>query len=282
MAAKSMAAKPALHHLAEASTSCTLAIEIDDVGKVYDSSDGAVPALASVSLDIRQGEFISLLGPSGCGKTTLLRMIADLEEPTSGHIHLHGRGLDGLGFVFQRDVLVDWRTILDNVLLPIDFKNKKPKSYRARARELLATFGLQGFENRRPWELSGGMRQRAAICRALIDDPQLLLMDEPFGALDALTRDELNVELQNLWRQSQKTVVFVTHSITEAVFLSDRVVVIADRPGRIVETVDIDFARPRPLDIREEAKFGRYSRHLRDVLDRHGAAKKAEAMRLTP
>jgi NitT/TauT family transport system ATP-binding protein len=258
----------------EPETARSPAIEIDAVGKVYESSDGAVTALGSVSIDIREGEFISLLGPSGCGKTTLLRMIADLEKPTSGSIRLHGRGLDGLGFVFQRDVLVNWRTVLDNVLLPIDFKNKKPKAYRDKALQLLATFGLKGFENKRPWELSGGMRQRAAICRALIDDPQLLLMDEPFGALDALTRDELNVELQALWQRTRKTAVFVTHSITEAVFLSDRVVVISDKPGRIVDILDIDYPRPRSLNIREEPKFSRYSRHLREVLDRHDAARK--------
>ena len=248
-----------------------LAIEIDGVGKVYQSSDGAVTALGSINLDIRQGEFVSLLGPSGCGKTTLLRIVAGLEDATTGHVHLHGRGLDGLGFVFQRDVLLNWLTIIDNVLLPIDFKNKKPKAYRERARQLLATFGLDGFENKRPWELSGGMRQRAAICRALIDDPELLLMDEPFGALDALTRDELNVELQSLWQHSNKTALFVTHSISEAVFLSDRVVVVSDKPGRIVEVLDIDFARPRSLDIREEAVFGRYSRHLRGLLEQTDA-----------
>jgi NitT/TauT family transport system ATP-binding protein len=252
----------------------TLAIEIDNVGKVYHSSDGAITALSSVNLNIRVGEFVSLLGPSGCGKTTLLRMIADLEKPTSGRIGLHGRGLDGLGFMFQRDVLVDWRNILDNVLLPIDFKNKKPAAYCERARQLLATLGLQGFENKRPWELSGGMRQRVAICRALIDDPQLLLMDEPFGALDAITRDELNVELQRSWLQSGKTVVFVTHSISEAVFLSDRVVVISGKPGRIVEYVAITFARPRALDIREEPEFARLSRHLRASLDRHDAPRR--------
>jgi len=250
------------------------AIEIDAVGKVYHSSDGAVTALGSVSLDIYPGEFISLLGPSGCGKTTLLRIVAGLEDASTGHVHLRGRGLDGLGFVFQRDVLVNWRTIIDNVLLPIDFKNKKPKAYREKAQQLLATFGLKGFENKRPWELSGGMRQRAAICRALIDDPELLLMDEPFGALDALTRDELNVELQSLWQKTAKTALFVTHSISEAVFLSDRVVVVSDKPGRIVEVLDIDFPRPRSLDIREEPKFGQYSRHLRGLLEQHGAFRK--------
>jgi NitT/TauT family transport system ATP-binding protein len=250
------------------------AIEIDAVSKVYQSSGGEITALLSVTLDVRQGEFVSLLGPSGCGKTTLLRIVADLEAPTKGRVRLSGRGLEGLGFVFQRDVLLNWRTILDNVLLPIEFKGKKRKAYRDRARELLITFGLEGFEDKRPWELSGGMRQRAAICRALIDDPELLLMDEPFGALDALTRDELNVELQDLWRQSSKTALFVTHSIGEAVFLSDRVAVISDKPGRIVELLEIDFARPRSLDIREEARFAAYSRHLREVLERHGAFRK--------
>ena len=244
-------------------------IILRNVTKVYRGADGAIPALQAVDLSIPRAEFVSLLGPSGCGKTTLLRMIAGLETPSTGTIVLNGRGLDGLGFVFQRDVLVNWRTIIDNVLLPIDFKNKKPDSYRARASDLLATFGLRNFENKRPWELSGGMRQRAAICRALIDDPELLLMDEPFGALDALTRDDLNVELQALWMRAKKTVLFVTHSIPEAVFLSDRIIVIADRPGRIVEDIQIDFARPRPLDIREDATFGTYSRHLRGILDRY-------------
>jgi NitT/TauT family transport system ATP-binding protein len=250
------------------------AIEIDAVGKVYASSDGPVAALGCVSIDIRQGEFVSLLGPSGCGKTTLLRIVAGLEEASTGHINLHGRGLDGLGFVFQRDVLLNWRTIIENVLLPIEFKGKRSTDYRDRAIELLGIFGLRGFENKRPWELSGGMRQRAAICRALIDEPELLLMDEPFGALDALTRDELNVELQSLWLRTRKTALFVTHSIPEAVFLSDRVIVISDKPGQIAEVLDIDFPRPRPLDIREEPKFGSYSRRLRAVLDRHGASRR--------
>jgi NitT/TauT family transport system ATP-binding protein len=250
------------------------AIEIDAVGKVYHSSGGEVAALHDVTFNVRQGEFVSLLGPSGCGKTTLLRIVAALEAPTGGRVRLSGRGLDGLGFVFQRDVLLNWRTIIDNVLLPIEFKGKKRKTYRDRARELLVTFGLEGFEDKRPWELSGGMRQRAAICRALIDDPELLLMDEPFGALDALTRDELNVELQDLWRHANKTAMFVTHSIAEAVFLSDRVAVISDKPGRIVELLDIEFARPRSLDIREDTKFAAYSRHLRAVLERHGAFRK--------
>jgi NitT/TauT family transport system ATP-binding protein len=258
------------------SSAAPVDIEVSGVGKIFDSSDGQVTALSGVDLKVRRGEFVSLLGPSGCGKSTLLRIIAGLTQPTSGTVIVRSSELDGppdtLGFVFQRDVLVDWRTIIDNVLLPIDFKNKDVKKYRPKAAQLLATFGLQGFENRRPWELSGGMRQRAAMCRALIDDPQLLLMDEPFGALDALTRDELNVELQELWQATGKTVVFVTHSIAEAVFLSDRVVVMAGRPGHVVETLDIDFPRLRSLDIREEPEFGRHSRHLRDVLNRNSVS----------
>jgi len=249
----------------------TYAIEIDGAGKTYGSGDGAVTALDLVDLDVRKGEFVSLLGPSGCGKTTLLRMIAGLEEPTQGSIWLPGRGLDGLGFVFQRDALVNWRTIIENILLPLEFKGRRTKASADRARELLATFGLAGFEDRNPWELSGGMRQRAAICRAMIDDPQLLLMDEPFGALDALTRDDLNVELQALWPDPEKTAVFVTHSINEAVYLSDRVVVISDKPGRIVDITEIPFPRPRPLEIREEPEFGRIARHLRAVLDGHSS-----------
>jgi NitT/TauT family transport system ATP-binding protein len=255
-------------------------IDITGLGKVFSSSEGEVTALNGVELQVKRGEFVSLLGPSGCGKSTLLRIIAGLEEPTTGTVDVQGLGRDGsdtLGFVFQRDVLVNWRTIIENVLLPIEFKNKSVKQYRPRAQALLATFGLAGFENRRPWELSGGMRQRAAMCRALIDDPQLLLMDEPFGALDALTRDDLNVELQDLWQAARKTIVFVTHSIAEAVFLSDRVVVMAARPGRIVETLDIDFPRPRPLDIREEPEFGRCSRHLRHVLDSNSASRRRSA-----
>lgn len=243
------------------------AVEIVGVTKRYETLSGPLTALEPIDLTIGQAEFVSLLGPSGCGKTTLLRMIAGLEAPTQGRIGLPERGLDGLSFVFQRDILLNWRTVLRNVLLPIEFKKQNVKQYAARAERLLETFGLRGFENRHPWELSGGMRQRAAICRALITDPELLLMDEPFGALDAITRDELNVELQRLWQVSRKTIIFVTHSISEAVFLSDRVVVIARRPGRIVEDLKIDFPRPRPLGIKEDPLFNRYSGRLREALD---------------
>jgi NitT/TauT family transport system ATP-binding protein len=249
-------------------------IRVRGLNKVFPAEGGSFQALRDVDLDIADGEFVSLLGPSGCGKSTLLRAIAGLEPPSSGAVELDGSPLagppEGLGIVFQRDVLLDWRTILDNVLLPIEFAGKRRADYVARARELLALYGLQGFADMHPWQLSGGMRQRAAICRALILDPRLLLMDEPFGALDALTRDELNVELQRLWMTTRKSVLFVTHSIAEAVFLSDRVVVMATRPGRIVEIVAIDLPRPRDLAVRETERFGRYSAHIRGVFERHG------------
>ncbi len=252
-------------------------IKLLDIAKTYHSRQGDVAALTRTSLEIARGEFVTLLGPSGCGKSTLLRLVGGLDVPSTGEVQISGRPIkgtpEGLGFVFQRDVLVDWRTILDNVLLPIEFQNLPRRQYVERARELLALFGLKGFENRHPWELSGGMRQRAAICRALITDPELLLMDEPFGAVDALTRDQLNVELQTIWQRSRKTVLFVTHSIAEAVFLSDRVAVMAARPGRIIETVPIDFPRPRSLAVREEPAFARYSRMLRMILESHGAFK---------
>jgi NitT/TauT family transport system ATP-binding protein len=253
----------------------TAHVSLAGVTKTYVSSRGNVAALTETDLEIAPGEFVSILGPSGCGKSTLLRMVGGLDSPTSGDLRIRGQPIggtpDGLGFVFQRDVLVDWRTILDNVLLPIEFQNLPRRASVQHAKDLLALFGLKGFENRHPWELSGGMRQRAAICRALITDPELLLMDEPFGAVDALTRDQLNVELQTIWLQSKKTVLFVTHSISEAIFLADRVAVMASRPGRIVQTVAIDFPRPRPLDVRDEPGFAQYSRQIRKILESHGA-----------
>ncbi|MBM3598263.1 MAG: ABC transporter ATP-binding protein [Alphaproteobacteria bacterium] len=249
-------------------------IRIQGLNKVFPAENGDFRALSGVDLHLGDGEFVSLLGPSGCGKSTLLRLIAGLESITSGSLEVDGRSLDGppagLGMVFQRDVLLDWRSILDNVLLPVEFAGGRRDDYVTRARDLLVQYGLAGFEDRHPWQLSGGMRQRAAICRALILDPSFLIMDEPFGALDALTRDELNIELQRLWQTTRKSVLFVTHSIAEAVFLSDRVVVMATRPGRIVETIAIDLPRPRDLAIRETASFGRYSAHIRDLFERHG------------
>ncbi|GAA4334771.1 ABC transporter ATP-binding protein [Pigmentiphaga soli] len=252
-------------------------LNISGFTKTYASPRGNVLALERIDLDIEQGQFVSILGPSGCGKSTLLKCIAGLEAGTGGQILLDGALLDGppdgLGMVFQRDLLVDWRTILENVMLTAEFMRLDPKTARQDALRLLELFGLAGFENHRPWELSGGMRQRAAICRALVGDPRLLLMDEPFGALDAMTRDELNLELQRIWLQSKKTLLFVTHSIQEAVFLSDRVVVMSRNPARVIEDVTIDLPRPRTLATRGSPEFARYVGELLALFKRVGIFK---------
>lgn len=242
-------------------------LRVASAGKTYPSQHGAVIALSDINLEVRPGEFLSIVGPSGCGKSTLLKCIAGLEGISSGQITVSGSPLkgppDSMGVVFQRDVLLDWRTILDNVLLQAEFLGHRREAYRERAMQLLERFGLKGFENRHPWELSGGMRQRASICRALLCDPSLLLMDEPFGALDAMTRDDLNVELARIWQETRKTVVFITHSISEAVFLADRVVMMSHSPGRIVDVFDVDLPRPRPLSVRESDVFGVYTQRIR-------------------
>jgi NitT/TauT family transport system ATP-binding protein len=242
-------------------------VELDDVGVTYRSSRGPIVALDGVTLQIRSAEFLSVLGPSGCGKSTLLKCVAGLEDCSSGRISVLGKPTAGppekLGVVFQRDVLLDWRSIVDNVLLTAEFQGLNRSALRPKALKLLSRFGLEDFADRYPWELSGGMRQRASICRALLVDPELLLMDEPFGALDAMTRDDLNVELARLWQDTRKTVMFITHSIPEAVFLSDRVALMSRNPGRIVEIVDIDLPRPRALGIRETNEFAAYTAHIR-------------------
>ena len=242
-------------------------VSLRGVGKTYASPRGPVAALANIDLAIRPREFVSVVGPSGCGKSTLLKLVAGLETVTSGDIVVDGKPLDGppdrLGVVFQRDVLLDWRSILDNVLLSIEFTRKPRATERERAAALLDRFGLAGFEHRFPWELSGGMRQRASICRALLADPELMLMDEPFGALDAMTRDDLNVELAQIWQDTRKTLLFITHSIVEAVFLSDRVVMMGRAPGMVVETIVIDLPRPRRLAVRDSAEFAAYVHRIR-------------------
>ena len=252
-------------------------VQIAQVGKTYPSPRGPVHALRDIDIEIRKEEFLSLLGPSGCGKSTILKLVAGLEPATSGEMRIKGEPIkgspDNMGVVFQRDVLLDWRNILDNVLINAEFRGLPVKDYRERAHSLLQLFGLTGFEDRHPWELSGGMRQRASICRALLVDPELLLMDEPFGALDAMTRDELNLELQRMWLETRKTVLFITHSITEAVYLSDRVVIMSRNPGEIVETIEIDLPRPRPLSIRETADFGKYTARIREIFAKLGVFK---------
>jgi NitT/TauT family transport system ATP-binding protein len=244
-------------------------IEVASVSKTYRSRRGDIVALQEVDLDIREGEFLSIVGPSGCGKSTLLRCVAGLAPISDGTIAIGGATVTkpvlDLGIVFQRDLLLDWRSVLGNVLLAVEFRHGNSRRWRPRAAELLAKVGLTDFTDRYPWELSGGMRQRVAICRALLTDPAILLMDEPFGALDALTRDDLNAELQRIWLESRKTVLFITHSISEAVFLSDRVAVMSPKPGRIVDIVDIDIPRPRELAIREKPEFAAHSGRIRQI-----------------
>jgi NitT/TauT family transport system ATP-binding protein len=242
-------------------------LQIANVRKVFDRLE----AIRNVSCEVADGEFVSLLGPSGCGKSTLLMMIAGLTAPTSGEIVLAGKRVAGprpdVGVVFQSPVLLPWRTVLDNVLFPIELLRLGREKYRARALELLRMTKLDEFAEALPRQLSGGMRQRAAICRALIHDPGTLLMDEPFSALDAITRDDMAVELLRIWQANRKTVVFVTHSIREAAFLSDRVLVMGRRPATIIDEVNIELPRPRTIAMTEEDGFNRYVRRLRKCIE---------------
>ena len=238
----------------------------------FQTNDGPVYALKDVDLDIAAGEFVSLLGPSGCGKTTLLRVIADLEQATAGTIRVNGLDPDAArrqrqyGYVFQAPGLFPWRTVEKNVMLPLEIFGLPAAERRARAAKNLELVNLKGFEKKYPWQLSGGMQQRASIARALSFDPALLLMDEPFGALDEIVRDKLNGQLLALWAATGKTVVFVTHSIPEAVFLSTKIVVMSPRPGRIIDVIDCDFPRDRTLDIRETPEFLAVAHRVREGL----------------
>lgn len=245
-------------------------IEYQKVGKTYRSRRGEIVALTDISFDIRPREFVTVIGQSGCGKSTLLKMTAGVVKPTSGTIKVAGHRIQEpaseLGMVFQTPILLEWRTVIDNVLLPLEIMKVKDRASVAKAQELLELVGLAGFENSYPSELSGGMQQRVSISRALIIDPPLLLMDEPFGALDALTRDEMSAELLRVWNQTQKTILFVTHSIDEAVLLSDRVVVLTPRPGRIGLIVDINLPRPRTIDVRYDPEFIEYTHLLRNTI----------------
>jgi NitT/TauT family transport system ATP-binding protein len=251
----------------------TSALSVVDVSMIFTRGETHVHALDRVSLDVRDGEFIAIVGPSGCGKSTLLKLVSGLRSPTSGQLSVYGRQVakprGDVGIVFQSPVLLPWRTILDNVMLPIDILKLDGGRGRARAYELLALVGLEGFEAAYPNELSGGMQQRAAIARALVYDPPLLLMDEPFGALDALTREQMNLELQRIWSASGKTVVFITHSIPEAVFLADRIVVLSPRPGRVLEILDNPAPRERSLDDMLQPSFGALVRTIRKLLGSH-------------
>jgi NitT/TauT family transport system ATP-binding protein len=246
-------------------------IETRGVEKVYTSRrDETAVALHDVNLSIREGEFVSVVGPSGCGKSTLLKVLGGLLSSTRGEVRVGGEPLRGprrdVGVVFQSAVLLPWKTVLENVLLPVRVHKLEVARYEQRALRLLAMVGLDGQEHRYPHELSGGMQQRTSVVRALVTDPAILLMDEPFGALDAMTREQLNVDLQRLWLDARKTVVFVTHSISEAVYLGERVVVMATAPGRIVDVVEIDLPRPRPLEVMNTEAFGAYVSRIRDQL----------------
>jgi NitT/TauT family transport system ATP-binding protein len=245
-------------------------LRIESLSKIYPTRDGPVRALDQVSLSERRGEFLSILGPSGCGKSTLLMLAAGLLPASSGAITVEGgivnRPRTDIGIVFQSPVLLEWRTALGNIMLQAEARKLPRRAADARARELLASVGLGGFEQKYPEELSGGMRQRVSLCRALIHNPPHLLMDEPFGALDALTRDQLVLDLQKIWNERRMTVLFVTHSVQEAVFLSDRIVVMTPRPGKIDRIIDIDLPRPRTLAMRETPEFAGYSREILALL----------------
>lgn len=253
-------------------------VSVDGVQKTYlGRQGGAIQAVASATLAVRKGEFVSLLGPSGCGKSTLLMMVAGLEPVTAGSIALNGTPVTGprrdIGIIFQDATLLPWKSALENVLFPVRILKLPVDKYIDRARELLRMVGLSGFETKKPAELSGGMRQRVAICRALVHDPDILLMDEPFSALDAITRDQMNVALSEILETYHKTVIFVTHSIREAAFLSDRVLVMGGRPSTIILDMEMPFARPRRFDIEETAEFTAVCRTLRlSIEDAHADA----------
>ena len=247
-------------------------IDISNLCLTFETQTEPVHALSDINMKVNSGDFVSLIGPSGCGKTTLLRVIADLEKPTSGTINVEGKSpnqarLDrAYGYVFQTPALLPWRNIESNIHLPLEMSGYSKSEQKKLSQKYLSLVSLTGFEKKYPWQLSGGMQQRVSIARALSFSPDMLLMDEPFGALDEITRDRLNEELLRLWEQTQKTVVFVTHSIPEAVFLSSKIVVMSARPGKIIDVIDTNFPKDRNLDIRESKEFLKVSQLVREGL----------------
>jgi NitT/TauT family transport system ATP-binding protein len=246
-------------------------IRLDGVEKTYRTRRGdLVHAVADITLDVGENEFVTLVGPSGCGKSTLLKLVAGLVPVTRGAIHIRNEAVrepfPDVGFVFQQPVLLPWRSVLDNVLFSVEMLGLEPRQYRKPAGDLLELTGLGGFETKYPRELSGGMQQRVAICRALLPDPSLLLMDEPFGALDAMTREEMSLELLRIWEERRKTILFVTHSIPEAILLADRVVVMTPRPGRIARVLTVDLPRPRTMAMEFDPRFKAASDEVRDLI----------------
>ncbi|HJU16108.1 MAG TPA: ABC transporter ATP-binding protein [Stellaceae bacterium] len=250
------------------------AVSLKAVDKSFGEGRERVDALRDINLDVAENEFVSVVGASGCGKSTLLRLIAGLLPPSSGAVAIGGRPIDGpdpgVGIVFQTPVLLPWRSVRRNVELQLDIRRIATRDRKSRVGELLQLVGLTGFEERKPYELSGGMQQRVAICRALVHNPSLLLMDEPFGALDALTREQMNLELQRIWMETRKTVFFITHSITEAVMLGDRVVVMTPRPGRIMDVVPVPLPRPRDFSAMRRAEFHTACERVRHLMSAAG------------
>lgn len=249
------------------------AIEISSLTKRYGLKDEGTLALRDLSLRVDSHEFVCIVGPSGCGKSTLLKLITGMERPTEGSVRRFGEEVrepsPKIGMVFQQPVLMKWRTVLENVLFPIDALGLKRKDYMAQAHHLLGLAGLSDFKDKWPRQLSGGMQQRAALCRALIHDPPCLLMDEPFGALDALTRDQMNIELLKIWSETKKATLLITHSVAEAVFLADRVLVFSARPGTVLEEIKINLPRPRSTAMRSSPEFGRHVEHISGLLGVH-------------
>lgn len=246
-------------------------VSLKQVSKVFEGESRAVTAVQDINFEIGAGEFVSIVGPSGCGKSTVLTMLAGLMAPSNGVIKVAGAQVKGpitnVGIMFQRDLLMDWRTVIDNVLLQADVRGTDRELARAKAVRLLKAAGLGAFQEAYPWELSGGMRQRTALCRALLPDVPLLLLDEPFGALDAMTRDRMNLDLQRLWAADKRTALLITHDISEAIFLSDRVLIMSPSPGKIIEDVRIELPHPRDFSVREEAIFIGYKKKLRGMFD---------------
>ena len=246
-------------------------IRLENVRKVYRAGGEEFLAVSDVTMSVRDGELVSLVGPSGCGKTTVLKILADLHGHDGGTVEIGDAGHPftpgrDVGMVFQQPLLLKWRTVIGNVLLPAEILGLPMKAARERARDLLRLVGLEGFEDKRPWELSGGMQQRAAIARSLVHDPRLVLMDEPFGALDALTRERMNLELLRIWEESGKTILFVTHSIQEAVLMGSHCAVLTPGPARMADFFAIDLPYPRTLDMRQSPEFGVYARRIYDLL----------------
>jgi NitT/TauT family transport system ATP-binding protein len=250
-------------------------IQVQEATKTFETSEGDVHALAPFSVEIPTGGFYAIVGPSGCGKSTLLSLVAGLVEPSSGVVRVSGEEVDGpvpdMGVAFQQDLLLDWRNVLSNVLVQAEFRGLDAHEWEERALALLSSMGLEGFERRYPWELSGGMRQRVALARALVHDPKLLLLDEPFGAVDGLTREKLNLDLEKLWERIGTTCLLVTHDVEEAVFLADAVLVMTPRPGRVAGVVHVDVQRPRSLDLKSSPEFVECVRKVRELLVESGA-----------